>query len=389
MLLRMLLTDHAVPEKHDAFCKAILALNAPDAVGSLGTPQLLPFVQRTDTVQVLARSSTIPSVGVICDDNYGVMVLEGATASLHYQGIVSGWTLWNRRNNQVMANQFFWQAATEIVAALGARAAARKRIWWLVGHSLGGAVAVMVAEKLRRSGQVGEMRVFTYGSPRPSDSGDTNMPWPSTNMWRYMLGGDRVCRQPPHSDEAQALHYFLTQQQSINCDRQTQCGQGFLLDELLFRITPLTLTANGQPGIVTSLSNSYALAISTSGTQHAMSTYAGFWARALRDAAPVTPTQYPPPPDRPVEITVRQRSINMDEALDDVRALVNTYRPTAAPQPVGFAANDPVAPRFRRRKAGHLWVVVLRDEIVDIGPTKRAAKRKASAWNKAIPADQR
>jgi hypothetical protein len=91
-----------------------------------------------------------------------------------------------------------------------------------------------------------------------------------------------------------------------------------------------------------------------------------------------------PQPDEPHTQTLR------DRGREAARFLPNVIQAMQG-QPATVIARDQetsstLGPaRFIRRKVGERWVVELRGDIVDIGPGKRQAGRKARAWNRAVP----
>jgi triacylglycerol lipase len=90
------------------------------------------------------------------------------------------------------------------------------RSLWITGHSLGGALAVLAAAKLRLEKAQPVNGVYTYGQPRVGDavfcSGFNQ--WMGTNTFRFVNFKDIVPRVPPRNlnfDDIGSFQYFNEQ----------------------------------------------------------------------------------------------------------------------------------------------------------------------------------
>lgn len=385
MLTRFLTADHWRPEKHWLACRIIREMYA-NYRPTLNVRSDYPaLVQPNDGLDFWEATNNKPSSLLLWDDGNACLFLRGVIPGLHISGIINGWYNLHRATNPLGTNQYLWDCATNVIQNFAALLAGRRN-WWIFGHSFGGAVGQLVADQLQRMQLTNSVSIFTYGSPRPGGL-FARKALERFQTFRYFFDNDLVVRNPPHSTEYPILSYFLPLQALVNVDSQVQPEKGYVLPSSGPMVRQ-ELCTNGPWPYLTSFEPLLNNLLSSGNPLHFLPRYLDYWDAAMRLATPMRPVDASVLDDEPIVMTQRDRGRQQEEFANIVVANIANYRPTATPLEPGAAIPSTTA-IFKRRKLGRLWVVTLRDDVVDIGPTKRQARVKAHHWNRVIPVQQR
>src|SRR5579872_1868652 len=119
-------------------------------------------------------------------------------------------------------------AAQTMLGALQPRWVSGPRRWVLCGHSYGGATVLALACLLLERHLAQDVRVCTFGSPRPGDRSLADVLTAAT-VRRYMNAGDPVPRYPPHMSEAPTLTLAAGFPLALQWSRYTQPNGGVVL----------------------------------------------------------------------------------------------------------------------------------------------------------------
>lgn len=385
MFTRYLTTDHWRPEKHLIACRIIREMYSDRPTVRVRT-DYPALVQVNDGLEFFPATSTMPSFLVCWDASNAAIFLRGVIPGLHVSGIIGGWYDLHRATNPLGANQYLWDCAHNVILNLPFELIGGRRNWWIFGHSFGGAVGELVADQLQRGGVTNSVRLYTYGAPRPGGV-VARKAIERFQPYRYFFANDLVVRNPPHSEEYPILSYFLPTQALINIDSQVQPERGYVL----MPSGPMVrqeLCDNGPWPYLTSFEPLLNNLFSSGNPLHFLPRYLDYWDAGVRQSVVMPPSDASVVTDEPIVMTLRDRGRQHEQFADIVIADLPNYRPTATPIEPGSATPSTTA-IFRRRKVGKIWVVLLRDDVVDIGPSKRQARMKAHRWNKAIPVEQR
>jgi triacylglycerol lipase len=132
-----------------------------------------------------------------------------------------------------------WERIRLIIRA---RSAAERALIF-TGHSLGGALAIVAAERAQRELQAPSIAAYTFGSPRPGDArfADAYVPALGAVTYRLVHGTDLVPTVPP------AFNGLFR-----HVGRRLQCGSG----DRFSRQMPLSPPDDDKPDFVESLFDS-------------------------------------------------------------------------------------------------------------------------------------
>jgi acetyl esterase/lipase len=383
--INKLRTEHIEPDKHILACSIIRELFTNGSLQRIqtGYPSLIDL---GDVVEVTNRNDYMPSSVVIYDDDNAAVFIEGASVR-HYPYISEGWGTINQGGR---ANPFehawFGLAAETIMIANSTLFEGGQRNFFLFGHSAGGAIAAGIGYRLKTAGVAKTATVFTYGAPRPGNQVWANQLDRAIFLYRYFLAGDTVPYLPPHTDEDGLFGIFLSSREARSVNSFVQPPTGYVIAStgpIIRQEMPAMPTWRGNTSKLRVAETSLGLG----NTEHRIGSYLDCWS-SRRILPGFAVTGGVPEPDMPHVQTLRDRGREVEAAIPNLIFNVDEMIPGFSMKTREESLLLPKA-SFKRRKVGSIWVVKLRDDIVDIGPRKRAAGRKARAWNKAVPRENR
>ncbi len=351
----------------------------PDPVYSVRA-LLGPALTAGLSISYLQPTSVIPPT-MMLTSSWGVTILVGGTSGqAHLIELLQGW------NNAMIgpdvdggASGGFAHAARVIVDTFGAPDIVQASNVYLVGHSYGGAVCQALASLLMNA--FASIRgIWSYGSPRP---GTTVLQGRIATLQhhRWYCDDDPVRWVPPHTDEVSLVGLFGNSSLAIGCNRQVQTATGYSLSGL-----GETVADPGEPTVLHAVGLSI-LTWVTGGNgfgsvNHALPEYK----RRFQQALPIKPDGPSVPRTQAEESpgTLRPREVEMQQEASVPLVESQLANPASAiSQEVRSYPDHVPNVRYKRRRAGPIWVVKYGDLTVDVGPGKRAAGRKARDRNKA------
>lgn len=147
-------------------------------------------------------SSTDTQGAVMINDDIVIVTFRGTTTNMADFGTDLNVTMtrmndWDEDDLPIYVHSGFIGAVDAIVDNVVASVAqhAPGRQVWVTGHSLGGAIASLVAYQLHAVEGIDVQGVYTYGSPMVGDSGwaqaydDADL---EDRTWRFEIGGDPI-----------------------------------------------------------------------------------------------------------------------------------------------------------------------------------------------------
>jgi len=251
---------------------------------------------------------------------------------------------------------------------------------FMIGYSLGGCVAYYLSYKLREIAQQTTC-IYTYGSPRPGGVA-AQTETARALVKRYYRIADPVRALPPHFDEAYSLWPMINQSTRNKWNAQVQAIGGFCIDDGGV-ITEEEDKSPETGGTALLSAARYYLGLETDFSSiHSIAEYDRVIQRGP-DPIYTGPTNVSRPraetPDNPTPAQERQ-AIQIGVAIQ---------QEAAANPPPGRVIQMTQQPAtqsnaFHARHRDRIWTVEQDGVVVDVGPGKRAAKRKSRYYNKAM-----
>lgn len=263
-------------------------------------------------------------------------------------------------------------AANEIVARIQFRFALIATTILFGGHSVGGAIAILVANKLLAMNPNLMPWVHSFGSPRFCDSTFGAVVGRLT-IRRWMNDDDPVPLLPPRVADVPALVFVTPPNAWIWFARYVHVRGGVELSSLGVA-SPAELPTLASVGQVTNLGSWLSSLDSVAGNAHSILTY---WQRlGLLTASMVVPRTNTMriAPEEPATPQT-QHLVNRQEAAVQAQVDVIAERQNATPVVV------PTVQAFRALRSGRIWVVAFGGQVVTIAGSKRAARALARDMN--------
>jgi len=367
------------PELNYDLCDLLSHMWDADPVYSIRA-LLGPAMTANLAISYLQPTSVIPPV-MMLTSTWGVTILVGGTSGqMHLTELLQGW------NNptigpdaQFGASGGFAHAARVIVDTLGAPEILAGNNLYLVGHSYGGAVCQALATLLMNA--AAPIRgIWSYGAPRPGTM-VLQRRIQTLNHHRWFNDDDPVRWIPPHSEEATIVDTLGRASLVIGANRQVQTSTGYMLTAL-GDMSPDAGEPTALHAVGLSIVNWCTDAYGFRSVNHAPTEYRRRFQQALtiKPDGPSVPRRQQE--EQPGTLRPREVEQQQEEAVElIVVQLANPSTPIS--REVRSYPDYVPNLKYKRRKAGPIWVVKYGQATVDIGPGKRAAGRKARARNKA------
>jgi len=245
----------------------------------------------------------------------------------------------------------------------------------LIGHSLGGAIALPLAKLISNRVPSAPINVISYGSPRVCGRLAIEA-LQRTFVARYITPGDQVSSFPPLAAQAPDINALLTSAQRarianwIHPDQALSVAENGSISQLVQDPAPTPFTGTTILQCLQSRQGIF-------NASHAITTYRDRLALSI-PPAPANPVVIPPPP------IVAQVNPPVDAQVNRVLdARLAVFREGAA-----HTAGVPVQiPSFSRMRAFHenrIWFVEWGGYIVCCGPTKKKARALCRHFNKFL-----
>jgi pimeloyl-ACP methyl ester carboxylesterase len=363
-------------------CRALDGLYGTYPIGTVRAAY--PGVIGTNDYTSFSPLSTVcpPSVWAYGGGTLCVWV-GGTSGRIHLPQLLAGWnSVYDNWESNRGACSAFANAARSLITGIGPEIVGQSDKIYLVGHSYGGAVCQAFAALAFGSTQP-RIKVWSYGGPRPGLF-RLGTVLQSCENTRFYTDDDPVRFIPPHSSEVPALTALEQWDFIRQCNTQVQCPTGWQLES-----EGKMVQTEGNPTVLHSVAASIAdWCMDTNGfrsVNHALSNYIQRFTLAYNSLNPQIETSNTTVREREEVLTIRQRDSIAAVGEIDIAAALQTqpnfnteFTPGAAP------INSTL--RYRRRKVGRVWGVKYGDEVVAIGPGKRAALKLARAFNRAAQA---
>jgi hypothetical protein len=176
---------------------------------TLAVAQLRQFFGPTATISVVPNSSSVfPGSLIVVTPRQTVVLLSGTTTYQQAALQVLYLTLGISPMSGFSTIDLWWNAASEISNRIAAAGADMTKPLTLVGHSYGGAVASILTGRIVYGGTGIDVRLLTFGSPRP---GDQRLQGLLDNVPRVHFAnvGDLIPGMPPDGDELLPFVLFV------------------------------------------------------------------------------------------------------------------------------------------------------------------------------------
>jgi hypothetical protein len=273
------------------------------------------------------------------------------------------------------ANSGVLGAARAVFREVVQLAAMGPRDWCIVGHSYGGALALVLACLVADAGFASSVQVCTFGSPRPGDT-SLSLRLLSFTVRRYMGNDDPVCRFPPTRAEAPVLTLSSGFAAASAWSQYAQPQGGVVLDQE-GKATYRPLPPSTLPIVDFQLAG---WALSDKGflrTGHSMQQY-----QRRVDLGAALPTQ-----QRPGVLSSAARELVLPltaQAFTEV--LPQGASTSSSPLEESTVAQGFVPPVFRAKAEliGGKYVVTWQGAVVLVGHSRSNARSLASALNRFL-----
>ncbi len=345
-----------------------------------------PAIAANLAISFLNPTSVIPPTMMLTTP-WGVTILVGGTSGqMHLNEMLQGWNNENLGPDVAYgASGCFAHAARVIVDSLGAPEILSGNNLYLVGHSYGGAVAQGLATLLMNA-SAPIRGIWSYGAPRPG----TTVLQSRIGMlphYRWFNDDDPVRWIPPHTEESTLVDMIGNTSLAIGCNRQVQTSTGYQIDRLGDSRPdagePTVLHAVGLSVINWCLDNHGFRSVNHSPLEYR---------RRFQLALPIKPNGPARPQSQPQEPTgtlrPREVEVQQEAAVPIIQSQIADPNSKLSEEVRAYPDYVPKL-RYVRRRAGKIWVVKYGSFVVDVGPGKRAAGRKARARNKVDPFGER
>lgn len=361
--------------------KWVQCCNQPDPVSQI---QALhgPFVP-DPLVRFIPGSDARTNVITVNNPAELLVCIGGATTRAQIINLLLGIQNGPAADDVTVAVSTFYNAAKSLQNDLfGSGHWIGKRVY-IVGHSFGGGVAQVLGALIQITGQAASVKIWSFGAPRAGTSAFAHR-LSFLNNYRFHNAGDVVPWLAPHSDEIPTT--MLTEAITLwrNCNTLCQAPSGYSLQPF-GRIDPDMGNPPRDWTVLLGLARYMtSVMVGGAGPQHSVSDYL---ARAQQSVQ-----NYPQPAPRPSQpeqaaLTLRPRERDALIAVGEAEIFADATSPTGHTRTyVVPSVTDPAAPRYKARRDGDVWVVMLGEEIVASATGKRHARHIARVWNRSARA---
>jgi pimeloyl-ACP methyl ester carboxylesterase len=247
-----------------------------------------------------------------------------------------------------------------------------------VGHSLGGAVAEIVAGRMHAVSRIANINYCSFGSPKPAS-------WPalaSVNQCvnaRWFAAEDPVPLLIPSSNDNAAMLLAFGVRENIRFTNFAQPFGGLELSGI-GNVSPASFPTQAAIGPITNIAAWLYSLDTTAGQAHSLQSYI--------DRLTNNVVNNPDAADRPTQadFTNQQEQITRRELTEQQRIALARLQEQERLQHVG-PVNVP--PDFKATviRVGRVWNVVVRNQVVAMSVRERTARssaRKYNAWIESV-----
>ena len=320
-------------------------------------------------------TDVFPSYYYGSNSAYGFVIVGGTDTVAQGNALMSGYSTGNPFMSAQDINSYLTNIAGTIAGQPDFSGVATAPVTYCVGHSLGGAVASVLALYVQGRNLQAIHNLITFGSPKVGTSqfGDTLT---GTFVCRWMNDDDPVPLVPPTVAQAPLIATVtdIITLLAYNSMRQTQGGLQLDINGV---VSTQTLPTAAVISPTTSLANWLVSLITSATSPHNTVEY------RRRLSLNVTPAQV---------LAVRTRRRGNEEPPDpttraainaEVSPKVRTILGQGAAQNL-IAVQIPEADAFRSLKLSGIWYVSFRGTVVCIGGTRRKASKLARLGNQFL-----
>jgi len=364
-------------------CQALATLYGSNPTMYLRSA-LLGVIESNDEIGFRGLDAVCPPTAWCISGGSCAVWCAGTSGRIHVPQLLAGWnSVYDDWQTSYGASGAFYNAGRLLIDTIGPDALAGVNKYYLFGHSYGGACMQAMAAILRSAGNP-DMRIWSYGSPRPGLFRLGTILSSATNT-RFYADNDPVRFIPPHSSEVPSLTALDNWDLVRGCNTQVQCPNGWQLEA-----DGRMVETEGNPTVLHAVAMSIIdWCMDLNGfrsVNHALGNYIARFQAAYTTLNPVVDVETSRPREVEEVLTIRQREQIVDVGIRDVNTVLhqepNLNTDYVVPQ---LPRNSPL--RFKRRKVGRIWGVKFGTDVVALGPGKRHAGKLARAFNRAARAN--
>jgi pimeloyl-ACP methyl ester carboxylesterase len=354
------------------------SMSYADPEAFLRSVQSLQLVS-TDRVR-WSTQTNVKTASVFIRSEWGTLVLlSGTQGTLHLAQLVSGWENPGAAIRGNGANPAFENAMLATLETLPGGAIRPDYPVRIFGYSYGGAVGQVMADEFQNNLRFEDVECISVASPR-AGTVDFQRRMSRVRNTRWFADNDPVRFMPPHIDEVPSVATMTLARTWRGMDTQVQSPTGFQI-EADGNITQ----TEGNPTVLHSVFLSiFQWCFDIGGFQsvnHAAEEYRRRLSLGIMREIPVVRPATPAPLERPANISIGQAAYYEEQGRVDIAADPAATLQPGTPVTVGrFVPTSRV--RYKRKKQGGIWVVVLGSDVVAVGPGKRRAGSIARSMNR-------
>lgn len=322
-------------------------------------------------------TATTPGFYCATDGARNIILIEGCSTLLHGSLTLDGYSGGLLDSLANPRNIYFEDLADLILGAANGKGLTPGNLWVIAGHSLGGAVAQIIAGRVKATSRLAGVNVCTFGAPKPTAHAfcaEIN----SCDTARWMNDNDPVPLIPPSSlDSLAVLLVFSVRenQRFQNFDQPHGGIQLFAGGTTEARKYPDTAAIN----TVTNLAAWLASIDQARNTAHDMPAYVSRLAFIVNQAPPSGP---PPAPtdESGADDAASRRSLTDSQKRVLQRLVANEAARHAGPRSI------PLEVKAQSLKVGNVWQVQLAGEMIAVTSRRRTAASIVRKFNAMLGA---
>jgi hypothetical protein len=242
----------------------------------------------------------------------------------------------------------------------------------LAGHSLGGTVASVLGEQLRRSRFPASVSAVSFGAPRPGPIG-TSIELGSLDLTRWMNVDDPVPCLPPNATQATFLHLLLSSRESrlYGAMRHPIGGIELAADGTA---EPRAAPSNFNTGLTLSVMGWLTGSLQNNATPHSMHAYEERLAQRIA-LQPAVPDEEPGAAQ-----PERGHARNPGEIRRAIATAENKFREQSRLRNLD-PVHIPPDKAFSLQRVGPVYGCALGGVLFSVAPTRRRARHLARLGN--------
>lgn len=346
----------------------------------------IPFLEGVESFFLIPYGPLVTQTLVITDSRRAVFLSLGINGATYAANLAQGWLNWDLGVPFVGCNPAFTIMANTILQALPNRFLGRLNEMHLWGHSYGGAAMFPLALILQNAGEVLNVFIVTFGSPRVGNTAFQRL-CATLQATRWFNDNDPVRFVPPYPTECPSLAYLLPNKLLQGMWQQVQPQTGFMITA----DGTITETEEGPTALVSVGLGLTAWLTGVNGfanVDHTLREYQ----RRFAIAPPFThqvPVEAPGNhPEQPEQLSATALNALLRNAANALAAYAANPPPSATPVVVTVNRTPTTRP-YTRRKVDRVWGVYFQGECVAVGPGKRRAGILARRFNRTANASAR